>query len=101
MILQRTFAYAPDLDARFDEYHKHNPHVYRLFKKYALQVKSAGRNHFGAKMIMERVRWFKMFETNDPEGFKVNNDYTSRYVRLLIQERPEFDGFFETRKLRS
>lgn len=98
---QRTFAYVADLDARFAEYHRRNPRVYKLFKQYAFQVKRTGREHFGGKVIMERIRWYQMFETNDPEGFKINNSYVSRYVRLLVKEHPEFEGFFETRRLRS
>lgn len=100
-MMQHTFAYVADLDARFQEYHRRNPRVYRLFKQYAFQVLRAGRNHYGAKAIFERIRWYLMFETNDPEGFKVNNSYVSRYVRMLVREHPEFEGFFETRRLRT
>jgi hypothetical protein len=35
------------------------------------------------------------------EGYHFNNDFTSRYVRLLIKEYPAYRGLFETRRLRS
>lgn len=34
------------------------------------------------------------------EPFKLNNDFRSRYTRLLMQQEPELQGFFETRTLR-
>jgi len=101
MMTQRTFAYAPDLDTRFQEYHEQNPHVYRLFRQYAMQAMRSGRERFGGKAVFERLRWHFAFETKDPEGFRINNSYVSRYVRMLINEHPEFKDFFSIRRLRS
>ncbi len=44
---------------------------------------------------MERVRW--ELEITSAGRFKVNNDYTSLYARLLIWQHPEFKGFFSLR----
>lgn len=88
------------LDLLFAEYHARNPQVYELFKKFSRQVKVAGHKHFGAKAIIERIRWEVAVQTRDFQGFKVNNNFTSRYVRLLERECPEFVGFFKKRALR-
>ena len=88
------------LQRRFNTYHQENPNVYKLFKQFAIQSKYNGRRHFGAKAIMERVRWEVSIETKDAE-FKINNNYTSRYVRLLEKEDPSFIGFFQKRELRA
>ena len=88
------------LDILFAEYHAKNPQVFELFKKFSRQVRDAGHKHFGAKAIMERIRWEAALQTNDPDGFKVNNNFTSRYVRLLEKECPEFQGFFRKRALK-
>jgi len=40
-------------------------------------------------------------ETQDPDGWKLNNNYTSRYARLVMDECPDLDGFFNTRELQS
>ncbi|MHC4158885.1 MAG: hypothetical protein ACYSSO_07375 [Planctomycetota bacterium] len=89
------------LDAKFWIYHEENPHVFELFTKFAVMAKSAGYQYYSAKAIFERVRWQINIETKDPEGFKLNNNYTSRYARLLVDRRPAFNGFFRNRVLKT
>ena len=89
----------PKLDEKFEQYHKENPKVFTLFRIYARQAKAAGQHKFGAKAIFERVRWEMSITTKDPEGYKLNNNYTSRYARLLVEKYPVFEGFFFFRKL--
>ena len=36
-----------------------------------------------------------------PTEFKLNNDFTSRYARLIMQQEPDLEDFFEVRVLRS
>ena len=88
------------LDEKFERYHRENPQVFELFRRFAFDAKRTGRR-IGAKAIMERIRWEMNLTTRDSEGFKINNNYTSRYVRLLEEKYPEFKGFFEKRELRS
>ena len=88
------------LDQLFAEYHARNPQVFELFRKFSEQVRETGHKHFGAKAIMERIRWEVAIKTSESDGFKVNNNFTSRYVRLLERERPEFVGLFRKRKLK-
>lgn len=86
-----------DLVAAFWEYHRENPHIYRLFKRFALEAIDRGRKHLGAKMIFERIRWYTQVETTgDP--FKINNNYHAYYARLFMRDHPDYDGFFRTRK---
>ena len=89
------------LQQRFQDYHYRNPHVFKLFRRFAEYAMKEGRKHFGAKAIMERVRWEVNIETSDPEEFKINNNYTSRYVRLLEAVDAKFKGFFSKRELRA
>jgi hypothetical protein len=86
-------------DDKFFEYHEKNPHVFELFVKYAKKVKASGYKHYGMHTIMHRVRWHINIDTEDPDGYKMDNNYSSRYARLLAKEYPEFEGFFHTRKL--
>lgn len=104
-------AHASGIDVAFYQFHQHNPKVYELLVKFARQAKAAGRKKFGMKMLFERVRWFEFVETKDSTGFRLNNNYTSRYARLMDkQERCSTDcegcddtnclvGLFETREL--
>jgi len=91
--------FRPTLDDRFREYHVKNPQVYQFFERFALVALNSGMQTFGAKAIMERVRWEVSLMTKDHTTFKINNYYTSRYARLLVEQRPEFAGFFEMRRL--
>jgi hypothetical protein len=64
-------------------------------------VRRTGRTHYSMKGIFERVRWHHDIETNTREPFKLNNNYTARYVRLIEKEYPNLVGFFRTRELTS
>lgn len=84
-------------EADFEKFHKENPHCYALFYKYAKQAKDNGLTQFSSEAIINRIRWYNDVETVS-ESFKINNNYKALYVRKLIKEHPEFDGFFELRE---
>lgn len=87
---------SPRIVEQFFQYHEKNPHIFRLFSQYAWQVRKAGVFHYGAKAIMERIRWHYEIDQRAHE-FKINNNYASCYARLLIQQDPAFTDFFELR----
>lgn len=86
---------------RFDQFHRKNPEVYRLLKRFALEARAAGRRRLGIEVLWGRLRWYTAVETTDPTNFKLNDHYTSRYARLLQEQEPGLAGMFETRRLRS
>lgn len=88
------------LQKAFEKFHAENPHVYALFRKYAIMAKQRGFEHFGAAAVFERLRWHLNFETTGEE-FKLNNNYRAFYARKLMREYPEFEDFFRIRKQRS
>jgi hypothetical protein len=91
--------YPPAMLAKFKEWHELNPHVYRQFKQSAFKIKATGRKHYSAYPIFYHMRFeFDLKTTGDV--FKINNNYLSMYIRLLIYNHPEFDGFFELREIR-
>jgi hypothetical protein len=87
-----------EIDVAFHAYDERNPDIYAMFKRFAYEALMSGHHHFGAKAVMERVRWETAVRAKGGT-FKINNDYTSRYARKLIAEKPEFDGFFRLRRL--
>jgi hypothetical protein len=87
------------LEAAFWQFHRENPVIYKLLSQYAHQALNAGRGRWGIGMIWERMRWYVAVETRDPSGLKLNNNYRSRYARLLMRQEPELEGIFETRRL--
>lgn len=89
------------IEEAFEEFHRNNPHVYRNLRYLALKAVRAGRRKIGMKLLFERLRWEYFLDTKREEGdFALNNNFTSRYARLLMQNEPELAGRFETRELR-
>jgi len=86
------------IQERFEQFHQNNPRVYSLIMKFVYEARKRGFNHYTINGIFERVRWHMNIETKDTE-FKLNNNYRSRYVRLIEREHPELAGFFRTREL--
>ena len=81
----------------FKQYHEQNPTIYKLFKRFAVQARNAGFKHYSARGIFHRMRWHMNVDTKDPDGFKINNNYSKDYTLMLIEEDPSFKGFFRTR----
>lgn len=84
------------LQEQFNEFHKKNPQVYEMFRRFTYQAIDAGRKDFGAKCVVERIRWSSMVETTG-DTFKINNNFTSFYARMFMDSHPEHYGLFQTR----
>ena len=80
----------------FLDYHRDNPEVYALFRRFTFKAISAGRTHMGARMVGERIRWYTQVETTD-QDYKVNDHYWPFYVRVFEAEFPDRKGFFSKR----
>lgn len=77
-------------------YHAEHPEVFELFERFALQIAAAGRRHYGAKSVFERIRWHAAISGG--EDFKLNNNFTALYARWFHEQHPELAGFFRTRR---
>lgn len=91
--------YAPELTIaeRFDAFHDANPHVADALESLAGQW-LARHKRVGMKALVERLRWESGIQT-DGEIWRLNNNYTSLYARLLLDRHPEWAGRIETRAL--
>lgn len=85
---------------RFNEWHRRNPHIYEQFKRLAYKMRATGRERYSARTIVEAMRWHYDLRTTG-DVFEINGDFVPIYARLLIQNHPEFTGFFELRVVRS
>jgi hypothetical protein len=97
---QRLLKFKPSIDERFAEFHDANPHVYEQIVTLAHELLRKNRKRMSMETIFGKIRWDMALETTDPH-FKLNDHFTSRYVRKLIADYPVFEGRFETRELRS
>jgi len=88
------------IEEQFKAFHAANPHIYRLLRALALNYKRAGHNRCGIKMLYEVLRYKSgLYTFGDP--YKLNNNFTALYARLLMQREPLLEGFFEVRERRA
>lgn len=85
------------IDEAFRRFHRENPHVYRAIVALARQAKARGWQQWSIKGIYEVIRWQHSVDTNSAP--KLPNNFTSRYARLVMEQEPDLDGFFNTSKL--
>lgn len=102
MVIYRYSSRQATFEERFARFLELHPEVYAEFRKIAGDLLARGKQHYGAKAIMEVIRFHRAMSGQDErEPFKCNNNYTSRLVRKLMEEDERFKGFFETRELTS
>ena len=89
------------IDADFRAFHAEHPEVYAELVRRAVIAKANGFKRYGIKALIEVVRWYFHFERPKNAPFKINNNFTSRYARLIMEREVDLVGFFETRELRT
>ncbi len=95
----------PTIQQQFAWFHKAHPEVYDGLVKLAHQADAArsyaGRSRIGIGMLFEVLRWQWHIAglPDDDEAWKLNNNYRSRYARLIMRRNPDLDGLFEIRRL--
>ena len=87
------------IEVRFRFFHRCNPQVYRTLVSLALAAVQRGKTKIGIGMLWEVVRWEHWLDAKAGEEFKLNNNYRSRYARLIMENEPDLAGVFELRKL--
>jgi hypothetical protein len=97
--LSLAFDQERTIDEAFARFHEDNPHVYDELRMLALRARRRGATKIGIGMLFEVLRWRQTLRT-DGDAYKLNNNYRSRYARMLMAE-PELAGCFETRGLRA
>lgn len=74
---------------KFNTFHRENPMVYKLFRRFAFQLIDAGCKRLGSKLIIERIRFQAAIQTKGDPEFKINNNHTCFYSREFCNEFPE------------
>ncbi|MDH6624432.1 hypothetical protein M2271_002234 [Streptomyces sp. LBL] len=91
---------AATIQAQFEAFHRLNPWVLRALEILTADYLKRGATRVGIGMLFEVLRWRYATATEGDE-FRLNNNFRSRYVRLLIERHPEWAGAFEVRSLRT
>lgn len=88
------------MKAKFDKWAatEEGREVRRQFIRLACGLRKGGFSHFGAKAIVERIRWHMAIKHRDENNrYKINNNYTAYLARDAEAHCPELDGFFRNR----
>lgn len=88
------------IQQRFEAFHALNPWVLRHLEALATDCIAKGFRRVGIGMLFELLRW-RYGQATQGDAFRLNNNFRSRYVRLLIERHPEWVQRFETRALRT
>ena len=89
------------IEHRFRAFHRRHPEVYATLVRKALALKDRGFAKYGIKALIEVTRWHMAIKRGPEDDFKINNDFASRYARLIDAQEPELAGFFTMRGLTS
>jgi hypothetical protein len=93
---------ARSIEEAFLAFHKANPWVYAALVRLARELTNRGRTRIGIGMLFEVLRWQWYLRTTDANSdFKLNNNYRSRYARLIMASESDLDGAFDTRELKA
>lgn len=88
------------VERAFLVYHARHPWVAARLLSIVRRYHEAGRRR-GIGFFFEVLRHERLMNWNDGDGFKLNNNFRSRYARLLEREHVELRGFFRKRRLRA
>lgn len=98
-ITEPTYEQDASIADRFAAFHSQNPHVADTLETLAARW-LANHDRVGIKALYEVARWESGIQTTG-EAWKLNNDFTAHYSRLLIERRPEWSEAFRLRELRA
>jgi hypothetical protein len=88
------------IQQRFDEFHRLNPWVLEHLERLTRDCVARGIDRIGIGMLFEVLRWQYGIATSG-DAFRLNNNFRSRYVRLMVDRNPAWAALFETRALRA
>ena len=95
------------VEEKFEAFHAANPHVYSMFKRFALELLKAGATRISSKLIIERIRWETSIATSGAgwntlakKKFLIDNRFTAWYARRFIHDFPKGEKIFEIRVIR-
>jgi hypothetical protein len=85
------------IEDAFLEFHTANPHVYEALVKLVKRATKRGYKRWSTKGMFEVLRWETSLKTST-EPWKLNNNYTALYARMLVDSGDAPAGFLKLRK---
>jgi hypothetical protein len=94
----RTSDETGKLERQFLEFHAEHPEVYVELVALADELIDRGYRRFGIKMLYEVCRWRSMRRAKPGEAFKLNNNHTAFYARMIMDREPRLRDIFNLRE---
>lgn len=89
------------IDEQFQRFHELNPHVCDAIIAVSHHARTKWHlRKWSVDAAFHALRWEYAFKTGG-DDFKLNNNYTAPYSRLVLERDPSLRGFFEQRKRRA
>ena len=102
LVEMRPSASAPRGYRAWQKFHSNNPWVLPLLIKLSLELKRAGATQWSMRGLFHQVRRdLQLKIKGDQSSFKLNNNYSPYYSRLIMRLKPELKDFFVVREMRS
>ncbi len=73
--------------------------IFQLAYSRALLLRTKGMRRYSIKGILEAIRFDRAADYGSDEGYRINNNRSSRLARDLMDNDSRLVGFFETRTL--
>lgn len=89
------------IEERFAIFHDANPHVADDLEAIASDWFARGNTRTSLKALYEQLRYQSGLRTTTDGGYKLNNDFTALYSRLLIVRHPEWADAIQLRERRA
>lgn len=86
-------------EEQFAAFRRRNPWFLSWVATIAFEQKSRGNRRGSMKAIFEQLR--SQIPDNYGTRYRLNNNATAIAARLVMEQYPELDGFFETRARKS
>lgn len=101
--MQTVDMFSPDeikrhgpLITAFLKFHEDNPRVYWELVEMAFRLKRQGVRKYSMRDLFGKLRWDASLQTKGDE-YKLNNNHTAYYSRLIEANNAELKGFFSRR----
>lgn len=96
---QTELRFADRIQVEFEAFHAKNPDVYRRLVTMARALKAKGHEHYSIDSLYSALRFEFDLQCTTLSAYKLNNNYHSRYARLIMQREADLVGFFRLRAL--
>jgi hypothetical protein len=104
MTAQQYDLFAKTHQQTFDDW-KETPeggHTCNLFMRVAWGLWKSGFKKFGAKAVVERLRWhYAVRRHRNGQEWAINNNLTAYLARWAMDREPRLAGFFDVREIGS